>query len=319
MPCLKQRNEAPPLILDKPKGEYDPQNPNPKEPVQVRWSGQLRDPEKGIIEVRDKLVEASRFTSPIFMGVLNHIAGLNKQELLRAYNAYADLKLVFHYKGTAYRLTGEEYYQHPKAVALIYVLECAGPRASIDEILACLHHDSPEERLTFHGNENHPDNQPYDRVISTLDSLTARYGRKAAKIILACTKPPRPKPKALMSFDDKYEHSRLQYKQLVTRFPSVMVSACEVKSIDMVANNRTNPILQDQIRDNHESDEVRRRRRIRIMHNLGLPIARVAGEKYFELLRTEVREAMQELSRRQRGTLHEDSALISEIKRIQKI
>lgn len=229
-----------------------------------------------------ELVRASLFGQMEFQSVLQHVALLSRNEIVRVMNAYADAKMIFGYSETNRRSTGERYFEHVKGAALIDMLEFGNKDFEI--IIAELHHDSKEDSLLFRGNENHPRRRQSHLLIDSFSRLAARYGERVAKIIECVTKPDK---KGRMNSQQKELYLHAALGRVISLYPEVRRESAQVKTCDAIHNNRTQKGSEEQIAE--KTIEKWR---------FYLPVSRFAGEIYYDKLRSELKERLLQLELR---------------------
>jgi len=235
--------------------------------------------EPPVIYYNGNLVEASRFGTMGFQEVCQ-LAGFSRTKILDIMLALADEKGIFGYKEVVARKTGEPYYTHPMAVALIDIIEFGNrdPNLTIGE----LGHDTPEDSYMMLGNENHPHRTGVHEVFTTLEALTRRYGEVAAKIMLSLCKPTTRKSKKEMSPIELQDYLYGKYAQVLNKYPEVRVLAAKAKTVDHIHSKRA------------PADDKFMAEKILEDWRFVLPIATYAGEAYRETLKTEL-EALKDI------------------------
>lgn len=236
--------------------------------------------ERPSVKYQGKLVEASRFGRGEFMQICRDIGVMSEDTLLRIWNAYADLKMIFGYKGLVNRQSGEPYYHHPKGVALIDILEFENRNP--EQLIAELHHDSDEDSLLYLGTTGHPDEDALGEMQFTdLDVLRARYSEEAGKIILALTNLKSIKPKNKMSPGELEAYLHALFSRVLNRYPEVRKKAAQAKTCDRMQNNRTEDLETDR-------GVEKAARKLVESYRYVVPIAEIAGEKYRTALLAEL-------------------------------
>ncbi len=272
----------------------------PPSSIKLRKPVYIDEPKSVIYE--GEMVEASCFGGLEIQALLEQKAGLKNNDLVRLWNAYNDLKAIFcGNNGPKLRHSGEPYYQHPKAVMLILLLELGIKNP--ETLISALHHDSPEDSLLVRGNQNHErkDITLVQNEITTFDALAQRYNEKIAKILLALRKKGK-KPRN--GTTKEYQDFLYQYcNDLLNQFPEIRIQATRVKTADRIQNLRSLPV--DGTKKNGESAEDFNARTLIDSHNFVLPIARIAGERFYELLRNEIDDKLDILTLQQRADLKE--------------
>lgn len=238
--------------------------------------------ESPVIWYRGRLVEASRFGTMGFQEVCQ-LVEFSRESIIALYSALQDVKGIFGYKGVVTRKTGEPYYTHPLAVALMDLIEF-GNRDYVITI-AELGHDTPEDSYMMLGNENHPNRKQCHEVFTTLEALTFRYGERAAKIMLSVCKPHLPPGKEK---NDNYLYHK--YSQVLNKFPDIRQEAAQVKAVDRIHNIRT------------PADDEFMAKKIIETYRFVLPVVEQAGEKYYEALKKELGDRMEILTIAQRAS-----------------
>lgn len=213
------------------------------------------------------------------------LQGFSRHELSCIFNAYTDMKLGFGYKKITSRRSGEPYYHHPKAVALVDMLEFGNRNPA--KVIAELQHDSVEDVIQMNGTENHPHRRSFQTTFGAEELLTQRYGPEAAKIILAMTKPH--KPKENMNPDERERYLFFSYSQVVKRYPEVAVEAAQGKVCDRIVNTRS------------ETDDAKAAKNLVESYRFVMPLAERAGENYREGLKSVLDERKGVLTPAQRA------------------
>lgn len=239
----------------------------PNEMPSIYWQGQS--------------IRASQFGDSEFMAACETIGRFSRANLLRIWTAYADNKIIM--QGN--RRSGEPYHFHPSGNALIGMLELGN--VDVDSVIADLMHDNKEDSDFFQG---HKSLVGEFEIFTPLDMLSVRYGEKAAKIILAVTKPSPPLPKKDMDPTMKDRYLRWAYNRVVNLFPEVRREAVWTKIRDRIFNLRTEG-NQEKLANNLV-DTIR----------FILPMTQFVGEEYDVLLRSEINKNFSVLTLEQKTT-----------------
>lgn len=242
--------------------------------------------EPPVIYYNGNLVEASRFGTMGFQEVCQ-LAGFSRSKILDIMLALADEKGIFGYKEVVARKTGEPYYTHPMAVALIDIIEFGNRNA--DLTIGELGHDTPEDSYMMLGNENHPHRTGVHEVFTTLEALTRRYGEVAAKIMLSLCKPTTRKSKKEMSPIELEDYLYRKYAQVLNKYPEVRELAAKAKTVDHIHSKRA------------PADDKFMAKKIVEDWRFVLPIARYAGEDYYEALKAELETMKDILTKKQKA------------------
>lgn len=268
-------------------------NPNVHEPKSIWFNGEL--------------AEASRFSQAIFQAVCEQVAGIeDKAKIVRIWIAYNELRTVFDGR---YRISGEEYCQHQKAVALIDMLEFGNKDPGI--ILAELGHDTQEDTLFLHGNDKSLYKPEGIQAISNLDMLLVKYGYRVGSIVDSVCKPAYPKSKEQMTPTDERDYKKSAYVKVITAHPEFIRECAQVKTVDGIHNTRTEPTNDSEALDG-EGWRDRTARRLILLYNFLLPISQLAGEKYYVALGEELDQKREILTPQEKLILEPDT----DIKRI---
>jgi hypothetical protein len=262
--------------------------PNVREPKSVWYNGEL--------------VEASRFSQAIFQGICEQVAGIRDgYDLTRMWATYNELRTVFQGR---FRISGEEYYQHPKAVALIDMLEFG--QNDLDIIIAELMHDTQEDTLFLHGNKKSPYKPQGIREISNVDMLQVKYGYRTGSIIDSVCKPAYLIPKKQMTPAELHEYLKSAYVKVITAHPQYAQESAQVKTVDGIQNTRTEPRQDSEALDG-EGWRDRTARRLILLYKFLLPISQLAGEQYYVALGEELDQKREMLTKQEKLILEPDT------------
>lgn len=252
----------------------------PFEPKCVKWEGEM--------------VKASCFGSLEFEYVCSNIAKMTEANVMRVMVALADTEALC---VNDTRRSGEGAIEHPKAVALISMIELK--EEDPDVIIANIVHDNWEDYYLSWGNDYSKRRKMYYSkavpVRKTFDVFRFRYGEKVAKIV-----------EALTFFGDPMDYvdyKKAKSRRVINCHPEVMKEAASGKVVDVVHNIRTDV---GRVRDGElKVNEGRLANRFLGMMRYILPLARVAGEKYWKLLNDELQAKMYLLSPEQKAKAQE--------------
>lgn len=255
-------------------------------PLKLRESQYGENEPKSII-YNGELIKASCFGGMEIFKSLED-ADLSKKDLIIFWNAYNELKSIFGTNnGKKLRHSGEPYYQHPKAVMLILFFELG--IVDINQLIAGLHHDSPEDSLLMRGNLQHPrqELQEIKTKITTFDCLNAKYNKIIAKMLMALAKRDREIDKLPQNLHEQAKKNRdtmlrknpeefkkhlFQYfNQLINLYPELRIEIVRIKIADRVHNFRTAPQGHKIIKRDESGDEFSARKLVETLE-LFMPI-----------------------------------------------
>ncbi|MBT4936575.1 HD domain-containing protein [Candidatus Peregrinibacteria bacterium] len=208
----------------------------------------------------NELISPSDIGRDLFEDILRGNNAFSQDDVNKIMCIYHTAKYAHAYKVEVKRRTGERYFEHPKGVTLIDILEFG--QSDPEVVMAELLHDLIED--TYYTEEH----------------LYYLFGEKVANIVQLVTNP------VLQDDEEKNKKNREMHYKII----ALNQGASCVKVSDRIHNLRTFPKL-DKSDENYQKNLERQKRKIQETEDCIVPIAeglKSYNPKYYEVLMEEL-------------------------------